>query len=155
MPGQSPPVPQPTPNFCDRLRALAVERAQVDVDETPAVCVRDLGAQPVHAVVVAAHPDQRGAVDRAARDLGPLEVLGRRTTERRPAAAAAAAVAFARLPVEAQPTTEMPSSTAFETATDAHPVLERERRVAGGVVLDPKVPDPEPRTEPGRRQPGA
>src|SRR6185436_1025999 len=60
----------------DRLGAFAVVRAQVHVDEPPAEAVRDLRAEPVHAVVVAAHADERGPVDGGGRQLGRLEVDG-------------------------------------------------------------------------------
>ena len=58
----------------ERLGALRVERAEVDVDEAPAGLVGDLEAQPVDVVVGALDRDDRRAVGEGVVDLGRLEV---------------------------------------------------------------------------------
>ena len=58
----------------ERLRALRVVRAHVDVHERPLVLARELGAQPVDVVVVAADGDQVRAVDAGREHLLLLEV---------------------------------------------------------------------------------
>ena len=58
-----------------RLRALGVVRPQVDVDESPAVAVADLRAQPVHVVVVAGDGEDRRVEDRRPEQLARLEVV--------------------------------------------------------------------------------
>src|SRR5580704_6084213 len=58
------------------LRALGVERPQVDIDEGPAVLVRDFAAQAVHVVVVAANRDNARAVNRRADDFSRLHAFG-------------------------------------------------------------------------------
>ncbi len=58
------------------LGAFAVERAQVDVDESPAEAVGNLAAQPVDLVVIPRDTDEARAVDGRAEDLGGLEILG-------------------------------------------------------------------------------
>ena len=60
----------------DRLRALGVVGAQVDVDEGPRVLLGELGAEPVDVVVGAPHADQLGAVDAGREQLLLLEVGG-------------------------------------------------------------------------------
>ena len=103
----------------DRLRALGVERPQVDVHEAPAVLERDLRAEAVDLVVGAVDADDLGPVDAGAEDLGPLQVgRARRCTLSSPAAAALAATLLARLPVEAQPTVVKPNSRALLRATE-------------------------------------
>src|SRR5262249_53640267 len=59
-----------------RLGAFGIVRAQVDVDEGPAVLVGDLAAQPVDVVVVAADRHRARSVDGGADDLALLEVVG-------------------------------------------------------------------------------
>ena len=65
-----------------------------------------------------------------------------------PAAAAWAAVALARLPVDAQATVPMPNSIAFDTATETTRSLNDSDGVADGVVLDPDLLEAEPLGEP-------
>ena len=59
-----------------RLRALGVVRPQVDVDESPAVPIRHLRAQPVDVVVVAGDGENRRAIDGRAENLARLEIVG-------------------------------------------------------------------------------
>ncbi len=59
-----------------RLRALGVVGAQVDVHERPVALGAQLGAQPVDVVVVALDADQPGPVDASGEDLLLLEVGG-------------------------------------------------------------------------------
>ncbi len=56
------------------LAALGVERAEVDVDEGPALLVGDLEAEPVDVVVRAVDADDGRAVAQGVVDLGGLEV---------------------------------------------------------------------------------
>ena len=69
----------PAELFCDLeavgLGALGVVGAQVDVGESPLIPIRDLRAQPVDVVVIAAHGDDARTVDRGAGDLAGLEVV--------------------------------------------------------------------------------
>ena len=59
----------------ERLGALGVERADVDVDERPALLLAgDLGGEPVDVVVGAVHRDEVLGVDRGVDLLGLLEV---------------------------------------------------------------------------------
>ncbi len=58
-----------------RLRALGIVRAQVDVDEAPAVAVRHLRAQPVHIVVVAGNGKDGRIEDRGTEQLTRLEIV--------------------------------------------------------------------------------
>ena len=58
------------------LGALGVVRAQVDVDDRPAVLVGDLGAQPVDVVVVAADLHEPRPEHERRHDLARLEVVG-------------------------------------------------------------------------------
>ena len=58
----------------ERLRALGVVRAHVDVHERPLVHAGELGAQAVDVVVVAVDRDDVAAVDRGGDDLALLEV---------------------------------------------------------------------------------
>ncbi len=58
-----------------RLRAFGVVRAQVDVDEAPAVPIRHLRAQPVHIVVVAGDGENRRPEDGRPEQLPGLEVV--------------------------------------------------------------------------------
>ena len=60
----------------ERLRALGVVGAQVDVDEGPGPGLGELGAEPVDVVVVAADADQVGPVDAGREQLLLLEVGG-------------------------------------------------------------------------------
>src|SRR5207247_3265209 len=60
----------------DGLCPLAVVAPQIDVHDSPAEPIRDLGAQPVHVVVRPAHPYEAGAVDAGADDLAGLELVG-------------------------------------------------------------------------------
>ena len=60
----------------ERLRALGVVRAHVDVHERPRVRARELRAQPVDVVVVAVDGDDVAAVHRGRDDLALLEVGG-------------------------------------------------------------------------------
>ena len=60
----------------ERLGALGVVGPQVDVHERPRMLGRQLGAEPVDVVVVAAHRDQLRAVDAGREDLLLLEVGG-------------------------------------------------------------------------------
>ena len=68
----------PTQLLCglerQRFGALRVERADVDVAESPRRRFDELAAQPVHVVVVAAHGHQVRIEDADARDLRRLEV---------------------------------------------------------------------------------
>ena len=59
-----------------RLRAFRVVCAQVDVREAPPQAVRDLRAQAIHVVVIAAHADDVRMEDCRAEDLSDLEVVG-------------------------------------------------------------------------------
>ena len=59
-----------------RLGALGVIRAEVHVDEAPAVFAGDLGAQAVHLVVGAADADDVGAEHQGAEHLGGFQVGG-------------------------------------------------------------------------------
>ena len=123
------------------LAALGVVRPEVDVDEAPAGLVGDLEAQPVHVVVRAVDGHDRRAVRERVLDLGALEVRRARTRRQGcPSAAAAAAVAPARLPVEAQASVSMPNDRGSRRGDGHGAVLERERRVAR-VVLDPQAVD--------------
>ena len=60
----------------ERLRALGVVGAQVDVDEGPGPAFGELGAEAVDVVVVAADTDQVGPVDAGGEQLLFLEVGG-------------------------------------------------------------------------------
>src|SRR5207247_4016960 len=68
----------PTQLLCglerQRFGALRVERADVDVAESPRRRFDELAAQAVHVVVVAAHGHQVRIEDADARDLRRLEV---------------------------------------------------------------------------------
>ena len=57
-----------------RLAALGIVGAHVDVDEGPVVVVAHLAAQPVHFVVGAFHRYQRRVVHRGADDLAALQI---------------------------------------------------------------------------------
>ena len=59
----------------ERLGALGVVGAQVDVGEAPAVLVGDLRAEPVDVVVVAADRHQLRLIDGRADHLARLEVV--------------------------------------------------------------------------------
>ena len=58
----------------ERLRALGVVGPHVHVDERPVALAGELGAEPVHVVVVAAHGHEVRAVDARGEDLLLLEV---------------------------------------------------------------------------------
>ena len=60
----------------ERLRALGVVGAEVDVDERPRAGLGELGAEAVDVVVVAVDADQVGAVDAGGEQLLLLEVGG-------------------------------------------------------------------------------
>jgi hypothetical protein len=72
----------------ERLAALGVERADVDVDERPVLVLGDLAAQPVDVVVAALDGDQRLAVDGGLHDLALLEVVRDEHHRAQPAAVA-------------------------------------------------------------------
>ena len=142
-----------------RLRALAVVRPQVHVHEAPPAAVRDLCAEAVHAIVVAAHSDEGGTEHGRARDLGRLEVLGhedhgfepgrRRSRRHRVREVARGRAAHG----------VHPELLRLGQRHRHQPVLEREGGMAGRVVLDPEVADaelgPQPRRAQERGEPGA
>ena len=124
----------------DRLRALAVVCAEVHVHDAPAEALRDLGAQPVHAVVVAAHAHHRRPVDRGPRQLGRLEVDGDEHHR-----AQAGGGRSRRHRVGEVPRGRAADGVEAELAGLAQchrhqAVLEGKGGVAGGVVFDPEVP---------------
>ena len=102
------------------LEPSRVVRAQVDVDEAPALAQRvadQLGAEAVDVVVVALDADQLAAVDRGHDDLARLQVVrDEHAGARSPARAAAAPTAPARLPVEEQERVVKPKARAASTA---------------------------------------
>ena len=127
----------------ERLRALGVVGAQVDVDEGPRARLGELGAEPVDVVVVAPDADQVGAVDAGREQLLLLEVGGdedvgveaggggvRRDRVREVAGRGAGHGLEAEL-------------LGLRDRDGDHAVLERVRRV-GGVVLDPELAQAEP-----------
>ena len=121
-----------------RLRALGVVRPHVDVDERPVALARQLGAQPVDVVVVAAHLDQVRAVHPGGQDLLLLEVgrdedVGLHAQRRAVGGDRVGQVAGRRAGQHLE--AELAGAGAGDR-DDA--VLERVRRV-GGVVLDPHL----------------
>jgi hypothetical protein len=58
-----------------RFRAFGVVRPQVDVDESPAVAVRHLRAEPVHVVVRARDREDRRVEDRRSQQLSRFEIV--------------------------------------------------------------------------------
>ena len=103
----------------DGLRALGVVRAHVDVHERPVLVLgRQLGAEAVDVVVVAAHRDEVGAVDAGREDLLLLEVGGDEDVGRQAERGGRRrATALPRLPVDAQASAPKPSSRARAEAT--------------------------------------
>ena len=128
----------------ERLGALGVVRAHVDVDERPALALaRDLGAEPVDGVVVAAHADDLRAVGAGGEDLLRLEVGGDEDVGGQPGVRGvgrdgAGEVAGRR----AGDGVEAELDRARERDRD-DAVLERVRRV-GRLVLDPELAEAEP-----------
>ena len=59
----------------ERLRSFRVVRAQVDVDEAPAIPVRHLRAEPIHIVVIAGDGENRRIEDRGPEQLAGFEVV--------------------------------------------------------------------------------
>ena len=59
-----------------RLGAFGVVRAQVDVDEAPAIPIRHLRAQAIHIVVVARDGQDRRVEDRGSEQLAGFEIVG-------------------------------------------------------------------------------
>ena len=132
----------------ERLRALRVVGAQVDVDEGPRARLGELGAEPVDVVVVAAHADQVGPVDAGREQLLLLEVGGDEDV----------GVEARRGGVGGDGVGEVAGRGAgdgleaellrFGDRDRDDPVLEGVGRV-GGVVLDPDLGlDPEPLGQP-------
>ena len=68
----------------ERFAALRVVRAQVHVDECPAVLLGNLGTQTVHVIIGPVHLDQRRAVSRSGQDLSALESVGNEHTRPQP-----------------------------------------------------------------------
>ena len=58
----------------ERLGAVAIEGAQIDIDERPAVLAARLGAQAVHLVVIAGDGEDVRAVDQRAQHFALLQV---------------------------------------------------------------------------------
>ena len=131
-----------------RLGALGVVRAQVDVHERPRrPLARDLGAEPVDVVVGAAHGHDLRAVGAGREHLLLLEVVRDQHVGGQPGGRGVGrdrvrevARGGTRERVEA----ELPC-TRERDGHDA--VLERVRRVRG-LVLDPQLADPEALSEP-------
>ena len=126
----------------ERLAALGVVRAEVDVDRAPAELVGDLEAQAVDVVVGAVDRDDRRPVGERVLDLGRLEVgrhehVGGQARCRRGRRGRAGEVAGARAGQRVEPEGERLRRRDRDRA-----VLERERRVAG-VVLDQERVDAE------------
>ena len=135
----------------ERLGALGVERAEVDVDEAPAGLVGDLEAQPVDVVVGAVDRHDRRAVGEGVVDLGRLEVgrdedVGRQPDGGRGRRGRAGEVAGRRAGERLDAEFDGPGGGDRD-----RPVLERQRRVAG-VVLDQQAIQPERRRQPVGRQ---
>ena len=131
----------------DRLRALRVVGAQVDVDERPVALAGELGAQAVDVVVVAADLHDVRAVDAGREDLLLLEVggdedVGLQAERRGVGGDGVREVARRRAGEHLE--AELPRACGGD-ADDA--VLEGVRRV-GGVVLDPDLVEAEPLGEP-------
>ena len=126
------------------LGAFRVVGAKVDVDETPAIPIAHLRAQPVHIVVVAGDGEDRRPIDRRTKELARLEIVGDKHTTldaetrgvRRDAVGEVAG-RRASQHVEAQ----------LESASRGYrhdAVFVRQRRVVHRVVLDVQLIDAEP-----------
>jgi DNA internalization-related competence protein ComEC/Rec2 len=121
-----------------RLGALGVVRAHVDVDERPVfVLGGQLGRQPVDVVVVAVHGQQRAAVDGGGEDLGLLQ--RRRDHHDRVPPRAGGGRRHGVGEIAGRRAGEHPEAqlAGGRKGDRDHAVLERVRRVAR-VVLDPQ-----------------
>ena len=138
----------------ERLRALGVVGAQVDVDDPPLDLARELADEARAVVVAAAH-----AVDASRRrpsspaNFSGSSPAGQKITARHARVAAArAATAFARLPVEVAESVSSPNSLRLRGGDRDDAVLERVRRVRE-VELEQDLADAERATRaaaPGR-----
>ena len=127
----------------DRLGSLGVERPEVDVDEPPAEPEGDLRAEAVDLVVVALDRDHLGAVDRGAQDLALLEAVGNQDVGLQPGGGGVGRHAVGQV-------ARRGAADGLEAELDGlrkrhrdDAVLERERRMIDGVVLDVKLRDAE------------
>jgi hypothetical protein len=134
------------------LRAFAVVGPQVHVHDAPAVAIRDLGAETVHAVVVAADPDERRAEDGGSRELRSLEVVGNKDDRSEPAGDGTRGHGIGQVPRGGAAHRRHPELAGLRERHRDQAVLEREGGMARGVVLDPEVPDAEAPAEPRGRQ---
>ena len=142
----------------ERLRALGVVAAQVDVREAPAELVGNLRAQPIHVVVVAAHADDVRPEDRGAEHLAELEVVGDEDVAvepepRRVRRDAVGEVAGRRAAEHGEPELHGARRRHRDDA-----ILVRQRRMVDRIVLDVQLLQAEPLGEPvgadERRVPG-
>src|SRR5262249_17302890 len=132
----------------DRLRALGVVRTQVDVDESPAVAIGHLGAQPVHVVVGAGDRENRRIEDRGAEDLPRFEAVGNEHAALDPETGgvcrnAVRKVAGRRTREHVEPEFRRPRRGYRDDA-----ILVRQRGMVHRVVLDVELADAEPPGEP-------
>ena len=132
-----------------RLGALGVVGAQVDVDDAPAVAVADLRAEPVHAVVVATHADERRAIDGGAHELGGLEVLGHEDDRAQARRGRARRHRVGEVPGRRAADRVHAELPRLAERHRHQPVLERQRGMTGRVVLHPEVGDAEALAEAG------
>ena len=126
------------------LGALGVERAEVDVDEPPAVLAGDLRAQPIDVVVGPFDADDARAVDAGAEDLGRLEVVGDQDHGGQASGGGLGGGGVGQVPGRRAGDGADAELERLRDGDRDDAILERERRVADRVVLDPDLLEAEP-----------
>ena len=124
-----------------RLGALGVERPQVDVDESPAEPEGDLRAEPVDLVVVPVDGDDLGAVDRRAEDLALLEPVGDEDVGVQPGGGGVGGDAVGQVARRGAADRLEAQLDGLRERHGHDAVLERQRRMIDGVVLDVELGD--------------
>jgi hypothetical protein len=122
----------------ERLRALGVVRAHVDVDERPLAIGGQLGAEPVDVVVVAAHRHELGAVDAGREDLLLLQVGRDEDIRLQPSGRRVGGHGVGQVARGSAGHRREPQLDGLGQRHRHDPILERVGRV-GGVVLDPDL----------------
>jgi hypothetical protein len=141
-----------------RLGALGVVGADVDVDERPVELTGDLRAQTVDVVVGSLHRDQIRTVDRRGNDLPGLQVGGDEDVRLQPGVSRVSCDRVGEVPGRGTGDGGIAEPLGHRERHRDDAVLEGVGRV-GRVVLQPQLPQPELRRETvrshQRRHPGA